>query len=60
MVDVTPPKPTRENEFSRSPARTNPSYAELMVPLNTATKINEVGDIRAAFRKAAVPLPETG
>lgn len=55
MVDVTPPRPTRENEFSRSPARTSPAYAELVTHLNHANKINEVADLRARAKQDLPP-----
>lgn len=50
-VDITPERPVRPNEFSRSPSRTNPTYAELVARANHATKITEIADIRAQAQK---------
>lgn len=53
-LDITPPKPVLTNEFDRSPAR-DPVMGDWQAKLNHATKLTEIGDIRAAGLK---DLPE--
>lgn len=49
MMDITPAKP-QLNEFTRSPAR-DPAMGDWIVKLNSAEKLEEIGEIRIAGLK---------